>query len=249
MIFTTRYLNDVKESIFYGLPADEEKSKAVCEKKWLMDLDHSIKAECSAVEMFHIQQTPEKLIGIGKILHEEDNDYDFESDPEVLSEEGYEYLDSDICDFLQEKKISEDCAGKIFKYLVQEGVESYANYENCYIKENKGSDGVIYRAIGIKHLPKGMSSCYYEWASFLTSFSICDRGETEIILCLHSGTDYDSEKWGYIETLSDSLSKKAQKTISVYTFHHDPDIYPIAREICNRENTNNLECLWKKIKI
>lgn len=241
MIFTTRYLNDDEESIFYNLTADEEKSKAVCEKMWLMALNRSIKSGRSAAEIFHIQETPEKLIGIAEIFHEEDNDYDFTLDPELLSEG---FLDIDICVFLESKKISVDCVRKIFKYLEKEGVKFYANYGNCYIIEEEGSDGIVYRAIGIMHLPRGMTSYYNEWASFLTSSSICDRKDEEIILCLHSGTDYIHEECGYLKAFSDSLSKE-KKTISVYAFHHEGDIDPIARELRNK---NSLKDLWKKIK-
>ena len=234
MIFSTRWLEEKEGSIFQGAPISIEQH--IINEKCCIILKY-INPD-NVLETFHAVDDPQKLSEIVEILQKEDSDYEFDS----IEDLGY--LKIQISDFFQDHHLTEGCITSLSQHMLDK--ENGGYFQKEYVS-TEGDEKIIYRAIGIGHLPTAPSDeDKMQWSHILSeTFSFGNKEDEEIYLCLHTKTDYIGEGNGYNARASQERSKIENKNISVFLFHHDPEIYPVAKAILMKGEC--LKKVWDKL--
>lgn len=240
MIFSTRWhvLPDYKpHSIF-------KNCELIKDDQMIIEQCRAVLGKIDSVPVLNIFRldSPEQLIEIATILAKVDTTYDFTLDPDLL-EDGFLQIEIQI--FISEKldKISDDIIKELVPYCIRSIDDiRYALREE---KIKSGEDEIIYRAIGTMHLPKGEGRYGKRWASFLVNrFTFGDSESEETYLCLHGGSDYLNED--HVQKIAADLNKAEDRKISVLSYHHDVDIYDVAKILLMKDE--NLSTIWDQLK-
>lgn len=239
MIFSTRYLNGFEGSIFYKSPWVEDNNIVIW--KCREELGHHKDDLEALMEKQHLLQNPEMMIEVAKILQKVDPEYDFTLDPDIFDEG---YLTIDICDFISEKadSLSDEILAELAPYFLSTNSFGFVHRE-----ETDADNDVMFKAIGIMHLPKGTTEAkvHEAWASYLIEHFAKDASgkDDEIYLCLHSGTDYKGEAKDYVAKVKDEFS--LPQNVSVFLFHHEPEIYNVAKIMHQKDA--KLSTIWEQL--
>lgn len=239
MIFSTRYINEshISESIFAGGSHQTDSTilgEMVRTKLRLINRHNVLSV------FYRLKPSPEKLVEIANILLKEDSSSKFATIPAVNL-----VLPIQIAGFIEKNidSLSTECLTSLALYTLPPYCLDYWLREEEKTEEN---NKVIYRAIGIMHLPKGKTEYGRDWANILTkSFQYGHAESEEIFLCLHAGTDWAGDASDRLVGFSRDLSDRFSKKISVFLFHHDPQIYPIAEKLLSKDES--LQNIWNEI--
>ena len=236
MIFSTNYLND--EHSFFADQSFEEDPDLVAE---LCRLELRTIDKDKVLSLFNIDNSPEELVKIANILLEEDSSAKFTLSPIVNR-----FLPTEIYGFVCKHiaNLSDKCAIALAQYVLPNVKLGFKKLSET-IKE--GENEITYNAIGIIPLPKGKNNYGRQWAAFLAKhYHFGNPLTEELCLCLHTSTDWVNDDADLLEDFSEELSTTEGKDISVFLFHHEPDNYPIAKALYQKDA--NLHKIWGAIK-
>lgn len=241
MIFSTRYLNEeTTQSIFYKQPLREDKKIVLWKcRRELCKID-----SLNVFDVFNITENPMELADIAEILLKYYPDYAPLNEDFKLIASNLTILSTKVIDCIQNfiDVMQDECIENLAPYILPESSFGYILKEEVY-KENE--DNVIYRAIGIMHLPEGHRDEGKEWAKFLVEqYSFGTIDDEEIILCLHTGTDWEKEDNGEQKIFAKKLSESLSKNIIIQLYHHQEQSYTVAKQLLHGEN---LRDVWTQI--
>lgn len=242
IIFSTRYPYNGESSIFDNVPGKTDQH-LINEKCRIITKNIN---EYNVLQTFQMEAYPQGLREIVKILKTEDPKAEFD-------EMDIEYLKSDIIDFfLDHPNLTEKCCKSLARYIFRnENSKSKKDYSEYYlIKDtvNEEDNKIVYRIVGIMHLPDDQGDeDKQQWVStLLKTFSFGNNiDEEEIYLCLHTRTDYEGGGNGFCSEASKKYSDSESKNISIFLFHHEPDIYPVAKVL--KMTDSKLNQIWDEL--
>ena len=240
MIFSTRWHTEKEYkpiSIFKDCELIKDDQMIIEQCRAVLGKINSV----SVLNLFRLD-SPERLIEIATILAKVDPNYDFTLDPDLL-EDGF--LEIEIQHFISSELdgISDDIIKELAPYCIRSTDDiGYALREE---KIKSGEDEIIYRAIGAMHLPKGEGKYGKRWASFLVNrFTFGDSESEETYLCLHGGSDYLNEN--HCQMIASDLNEAEGRKIFVFSYHHDEDIYDVAKILLMKDES--LSTIWDQLK-
>ena len=236
MIFSTRYLNDAN-SFFTECSYVEDP----CLVGELCRLELRTINKDNVLSLFNIDSSPEDLPEIAKTLLEDVPTANF-----TLAPVENQYLPSQINRFIQKNidSLSEKCVIALAQYVFPNVKLGYKKLSETIAE---GENQFIYNAIGIDPLPPGKKEYGRQWAAFLAKhYHFGDTKTEELCLCLHTSTDWVNDDADLLEDFSKELSAAEGKEVSVFLFHHEPDKYPIAKVLLQKDA--NLHEIWSTIK-
>ncbi len=240
MIFSTRYID--KDHITQSIFSDcVEQDDSIIPGEMTRVKLRAIEKSNDVISLFHLKNRPEKLVDVANILSEKGNAPNkFSTTPAINK-----LLPIQISNFIKNNidSLSLDCLIALAPYVLPSYSLKYRLKEESMLE---GDDKVTYRAIGVMHLPEGKTEFGKIWANILAKrFQYGEENTEEVYLFLHAGTDWEDDVSGRLVEFSTKFSKELSKNISVFLFHHDPQIYPISKWLLSQEM--NLQNIWSAI--
>ncbi len=237
MIFSTRDLNDVPESIFGGLHPLTDDSIMYTRCSFRLDLlnkDNTI----SIPALFRLREDESCLNVlnlIANILLKYDEDSTLRNH---VGKVRWKIIATDIKIYLKSHSLNKECIKELAPFLLPDDGSVFFCKEEII-------DGILYRAIGVPYLYEQQKEFGRKWALFLTEHFQPNNEKCDVILALHASSDWIKDQQGYLSDLSNDFSRRYSNKTAVYLFHHEHDADAIAIALFKKNET--LKDIWSYI--